>query len=520
MRVLRRWAVRVRDWAAANPRIATAAGLIALIAFSYLLRSQALWAKFWIDEGLSVGIANHGLTEIPGVLQKDGAPPAYYLLLHLWIDLAGGDGEARTHALSLLCALLAIPAAWWGGRTLFGTRSGWAAAALAATLPFLTYYAQETRMYALAVLVGILAAAAFAGVFALRERRLLPAFVVFGVLAPYVHNWGLFMLAGCGAAWVALAASAPVDERKQLLRDGLLGFGLIALLYLPWVPTLLGQAAETGAPWAEKPDLESIVSILEVTVGAGATSLAIALVGGLGLLRMRPAEPERARAAMALLIVLLTGVLVAWIASQISPAWSGRYVAILVGPALLLAGAGLTRAGTLGVVTLAVVLVLWSDTQERQIKGKSNAFKVARTLEERGLVREGDTILAVHPEQGPVMRYYLGEGLRWADALGPVSDPLVFDWRNALERLERTGPKTVMREVAPSIAPGERLIVVLPIVRSGRWGAPWTSLVRRRSAQWQRALDHDARFERVDRLPSIRYRRPPRGVRVVVYERR
>lgn len=118
------------------------------------------------------------------------------------------------------------------------------------------------------------------------------------------------------------------------------------------------------------------------------------------------------------------------------------------------------------------------------------------------------------------MRYYLGDGLRWADALGPVEDPQVFDWRNALERLERTGPKAVMREVAPGIEPGERLIVVLPIVRSGRWGAPWTSLVRRRSAQWQRALDHDRRFERVDRLPAVGYRRPPRGVRVVVYERR
>lgn len=510
----------VRDRVQSHPRIATVLGLAALIGFSYLLRSQALWAKFWIDEGLSVGIASHDFADIPSVLQKDGAPPAYYLLLHLWIDAIGGAGEARTHALSLLCALLAIPAAWWGGRKLFGTPSGWAAAAMAATLPFLTYYAQETRMYALAVLVGIVLAAAFAGLFALRDRRMLPAFVLFGALAPYVHNWGLFMLLGCGAAWVALTLGAETDERSKLVRDGLTGFGLIALLYLPWLPTLLGQAAETGAPWAEKPDLESIVSILEVTVGAGATSLAIALVGGTGLLRMRAAEPERARAAAALLIILLTGVLVAWVASQVSPAWSGRYVAILVGPTLLLASAGLTRAGTLGVVTLAVVLVLWADTQERQIKGKSDAFKVARTLEDRGLVRDGDTVLAVHPEQGPVMRYYLGDGLRWADALGPVEDPQVFDWRNALERLERTGPKAVMREVAPGIEPGERLIVVLPIVRSGRWGAPWTSLVRRRSAQWQRALDHDRRFERVDRLPAVGYRRPPRGVRVVVYERR
>ncbi len=38
------------------------------------------------------------------------------------------------------------------------------------------------------------------------------------------------------------------------------------------------------------------------------------------------------------------------------------------------------------------------------------------------------------------MRYYLGDGLRWADALGPVADPRVFDWRDALDALQARGP--------------------------------------------------------------------------------
>ena len=48
------------------------------------------------------GIASHPLTDIPGVLRADGSPPLYYMLLHVWIGVIGGDGEARTHALSLL----------------------------------------------------------------------------------------------------------------------------------------------------------------------------------------------------------------------------------------------------------------------------------------------------------------------------------------------------------------------------------------------------------------------------------
>ena len=50
---------------------------------------------------------------------------------------AFGRSEENTHVLSLLFALLAIPAALWAGRALFGRRAGWFAAALAAFNPFL-----------------------------------------------------------------------------------------------------------------------------------------------------------------------------------------------------------------------------------------------------------------------------------------------------------------------------------------------------------------------------------------------
>ena len=51
------------------------------------------------------------------------------------------------------------------------------------------------------------------------------------------------------------------------------------------------------------------------------------------------------------------------------------------------------------------------------------------------------------------------------------------------------------------------------------WDAPWTELVRRRSAQWGEALATDKRFERVAVVPPF-YRRATRiGVRGVIYEK-
>ena len=111
--------------------------------------------RYWIDEGLSVGIASHPLTDIPGVLRQDGSPPLYYLLLHVWIDVIGGDGEARTHALSLLFALADDPGRLVGGARAVRERAGWCAAVVAALNPFLNFYAQETRMYSLVALLSL-----------------------------------------------------------------------------------------------------------------------------------------------------------------------------------------------------------------------------------------------------------------------------------------------------------------------------------------------------------------------------
>lgn len=497
-------------------------GLLALMALSIWLRSHALSAKFWIDEGLSVGIAHHDLFSIPGVLRKDGAPPLYYMLLHVWMGVTGGDGESRTHALSLLCATLTIPCGWWVGRRLFGEKAGWATAALCATLPFLTYYAQETRMYALVALLGLLSSGAFALAYAYRDRRWIPAFSVLTALTVYTHNWGLFLAVGMGAAFLVLWRATPGEERGAFFRDGLLGFGLLVALYLPWVPTLLFQASNTGAPWAEAPDVNGLINGLQNLVGGLETALLLVVIAIAGLTTLRGGAEgrERSRSVVALGVMVGVAVVLAWIASQASPAWATRYFSVFVGPALLLAGAGLTRFGKVGLVALAIVLVLWFDPRERQIRGKSDAYRVARTLKDTGLLQKGDLVVSVHPEYGPAMRYYLGGGYRWADALGPVSDNRVFDWRDALDRFKAAGPKRTFAKLEPSVKPGQHVVLILPIIRTASWGAPWTSQIRKRSPQWETALDRNKRFVRIGPVPSFKRRALPRGVRAVVYLRK
>jgi mannosyltransferase len=493
-----------------------ALGVAFLAGVSLSLRTTAIHARYWIDEGLSVGISSHPLLDIPGVLRQDGSPPLYYMVLSVWMDVFG-FGEADTHALSIAFSVAMVPAAFMAARAMFGTRAGWFGALLAALNPFLTYYAQETRMYALVALLSVAVSGTFVLAFVQRRRAWLPAFALSLALLMYTHNWGLFLAIGTGAALLALLAGDP--ERRGLLRDAVLAYGAVALVYLPWVPSLLFQARHTGAPWSEAPLTKDALGGLTSLLGGAAPAMAFGLITASGLAGLMVAPRLRgpkARAVLSLLTMGAVALALAWVTSQISPAWATRYLAVLIGPLLLLGAGGLSRAGTMGVVAVAVLAILWAHPRTRALEAKSNAHTASVLVRDR--LEPGDLVVAVHPEQGPLMHLYLPPGLRWANAMGPVADPRVMDWRDALDRLKAAKPKATADGLIRTLKPNQRLLLVEPIIRGAQWGAPWTKLVRTRAGQWQRLLDRDKRLSRVLAAPHLKGRRP-KGVRLVMYQR-
>jgi mannosyltransferase len=490
--------------------------LAVILGWSLYLRTRTLGSPFWIDEGLSVGIGSHALSAIPDVLRQDGSPPFYYLLLNLWMRVFG-EGEAQTQALSLVFAIACIPVAFWLADSIWGRRAAWFCALLFAVNPYMTIHGQETRMYALVALLGLLATGAFLQAFVLRNRRWLFALPVLLALMLYTHNWSVFFLAGvCAAlAWVVL--SAPEHARRELLRDAAIALGGAFLLYLPWLPTLIYQAAHTGAPWSTVPSFGAIWREVASTLGGAGPSVAALLAGGGALWAILRGPRGRERTLVSALgLVLLGTLLSAWAASQVEPAWANRYFAVAIGPLLLLVAAMLSRAGGLGIAALVVALVF---------AGQPHGFADSTTLERNvgkgvaPLLRDGDLVIVTHPERVPLMHYYLPDGLRYASTLGRARDPLVMDWRDAQERLETTYPTRTLGRLLATVPPGGRVVLVRPVIRSDvGWDAPWTKLVKHRSAQWGRQLAADERFARILAEPES-FGDRFRGVRAVVYER-
>lgn len=474
-----------------RPQLRIALGLAAVTVASTLVRLGGRHLSLWVDEGMSVGIASHSLTEIPGVLINDGSPPLYYLLLHGWMELFGSS-ETAVRALSLVFAVAAVPVAWWAGRSLFGRRAAWVAAVLVAFSPYLTIHSREARMYSLVVLLGMLAVAAFLQVFVLRRRRLLWVLVVALAALVYTHYWGLFVVAAMVVAVPVCAFYVGTDRRGRAMDAGI-AFGGVGLLFAPWAPSFVAQVRQTAAPWSRTPTGADVLRSIHSVLGSRWVSLALGVAVAVLVVRLLRSQqdPERTL-VLSLSVILVTTLAASWLSSQLEPSWSPRYFGVYLPPLVLLAAVAFGRAGKLGLAAVAALVVIWcvpsfSGWQSlSEARPKSNVRALAARLVPT--LRPGDVVMSSQLEQVPVLRYYLGPGLRYADPRGVVVDPTVADWRHALARMTAARPAEVLRPLVADLEPGGNIVLACPRLFTDEQDSLWYRLMDRHCASAQTAL--------------------------------
>jgi mannosyltransferase len=475
---------RVPVWAS------TAAILIVLTAISAYLRTKYISGQYWEDEAITTGIASHSLSAIPGVLRHDGSPPLFYMLLHVWMSVFGSS-ETATHSLSVVFGLLCIPAGTWAGWSLFGRRAGLYAAVLFAFSTFLTAYATETRMYELMALLGILETAAFLHAFVYRRRGYLIMFAVCQALMLYTHGWGIFF--GVGTVLALIPIWRVSDDRRGIVKDAVMAYVGAGILFLPWLPNFIYQATHTGAPWAPTIRFGVPVLLSRDLLGSDRITVAllVAIVIGLAPLFTKRYRRSRDGTVMWSLIVLIAGTLiVAWLASQITPAFVARYMAPILAGILLLAAWGAARSGIVGLVAIALCVVFVAHLSSYSPQFKSDMRDISGEV--TPLLHKGDLVVNAQPDSTPLAWYYLPAGLRYATSSGPVKDPSYMDWVDALKRLQHAQPAPTLDPLVASLKPGQQLLYVRPLTEgANNWKASWTQLARRRAAQLGQILQDD-----------------------------
>jgi hypothetical protein len=208
------------------------------------------------------------------------------------------------------------------------------------------------------------------------------------------------------------------------------------------------------------------------------------------MFRRSRARQIDARAMWALIAIPAATLLLAWLASQITPAWVSRYFAPILASVLLLSAYGLSRAGVVGAVAVVFMVVFLSNPASYTPQYKSDMRDVGAEM--APLMHPGDVVLVAQPEQVPLSWYYLPAGLRFASPIGPVADPRYMNWVNALDKLRKSNPATNLLPLLATLKPGQQLLYVRPMTEGAQnWEAPWTMLVRRRAAQFGAILAAD-----------------------------
>lgn len=223
--------------------------------------------SYWRDEASTALELNGSLGHaLASVRDLEGMPPTYFVLAWLWTRLFG-LGEAGLRSLSAVFGVMTVPVAWALARELRASAAP-LAAGLTATSPFLVWYSQEARPYALLVLVTALMT-----LFWLQDRRM--RWGLAAALALLTHYFAIFLVVpqalvilrrggrralvppiACGLALAPLIAS-QADARVDWITDAPLGSRIVDI----------GKhfaAGEFGTPV----DLLGVVAVLAMVAGA------------------------------------------------------------------------------------------------------------------------------------------------------------------------------------------------------------------------------------------------------------
>jgi mannosyltransferase len=148
------------------------------------------------DEAVTAGRVLHGslggtLDTIP---DSERTPPLYYGLAWGWTRIFG-VGEVGLRSLSALIGTAMIPVAAVVARRFGAGRVAVIAAALVAFNPFLIYYSQEGRAYALLGLLALISAGAFMRAWGQPSPRNLAFWALAAILAIATHYFAGFLVA-------------------------------------------------------------------------------------------------------------------------------------------------------------------------------------------------------------------------------------------------------------------------------------------------------------------------------------
>jgi mannosyltransferase len=364
--------------------------------------------SFWFDELVTVSVLrrsfSHMLSAVP---RSEATPYAYYVVAWAWSRVFG-LGEAGLRSLSALAGTAEIPVVYAAGATLVSRRAGMIAAALVAFSPFLVWYSQEARAYALFTFFAACTLLFFARVLHRKPQALL-WWSLSAALALATHYFAIFLVVP-EALWLALRTPQP--------RRVVLASFLPAAVVGAELPLLFAQRGNGGA--VSQASLASRTAGVpkDLAVGysfplelAGSIVAAVLVLVALALLVMRVPSRLRRPAVLAGALAGLSAIVPLVLAATGEDFLTSRNViaAVLPGAICVAGGFAVGRAGAafaaaLGALLLAITLSASIDLRY----GRTDWRGALRQLGPHSVTR---AVVVTPPIPGVLLRPYV-RGLR------------------------------------------------------------------------------------------------------------
>jgi mannosyltransferase len=349
---------------------------VSLVVGGYGIGGPSLWR----DEAYTKDAIARPFTQIFALLgHQDAVHGAYYLFMHVVAAVLGTSATALRFP--SLCAMVIAtgfvaatgrraaalarppeagrgrpPEAGRGGRGLdVPALTGLFSGLLFATAPYMTYYAQMARSYAIETMFAVIATYLLLRAWPDGRWRWWLGYAAAVALTGLFNIFGLLILAAHGVTLLLTDARGQTAQGRRVGRIPLRWLAVCSAAVIVLAPLLvLASRQQVQIAWLSRPTFKAIERLLTDLAGSRPLILPFALLALAGLFAAcladgwRPLNP----AAIALpWLVVPPFVLIA--ASYVKPVYYVRYVEFCLPALAILAGAGLT-----GLIRLAAVTPL------------------------------------------------------------------------------------------------------------------------------------------------------------------
>jgi mannosyltransferase len=370
-------------------------GIISITLLAALLRFPTLAGQsLWWDEMATVNLVKEPLGQmLSTIADTENTPPLYYLLAWGWTHLFG-TGDFGLRSLSAVFGVATVPVVYLLLKELVSARAGLVGALLTAVNPFLVYYSQEARSYALYALLGAVSLLFFVRVLKAPSRKSATWWAISCALALTAHYGASFLV--CAEAVLLLVAH---HRRIEIWW----ATGFLAAVAAALLPLAIHQRVQTGsaATWIGQQDLlerlwfvpkvfafcgiASVPSLISVGKELVVGSLVVALA--LMFLRADPGDRRRGIIMFGLVLIALTLCILAAVSGvdvlfyrNLIALWFPAMAVFAIGLAARGAGAlGAAAVAALAAAGIGMVLAIATNRNNQRSAWADAAAKLAST---------------------------------------------------------------------------------------------------------------------------------------------